>query len=159
MKKWIFLSSIIVLAIFSTAFIYIYQAARSPYKELEQLAIHKATEEVNIVQVNEFYLYNGSETYYVIVGNDSKNQNKIVWIPESDDGEIIVKSQSDGISKEDAIAKLYEEENPKKLLGARLGMEKNLAIWELSYLDDRSKLNYYYVHFDSGKWWRKIENL
>lgn len=159
MKKWIILSLLFVVSLSLSAFIYIYGTARSPLVDIEKYAEDRAKKEAKIEKIDDIYLYNGSETYYVVVGDYIDGTKIAVWISEKEDQKVEIKKLTDGISKEAAISKLYEEENPQKLLGVRLGKEKDLAVWELSYLDDNSNLNYYYIHFDSGKWWRKIENL
>ena len=158
MKKWIALI-IFLLIILITASSVIYINAREPMKDARGYAEHIAKTKAKIVTVDEFYLYNGSSTYYVVTGERENGKKIIVWVPEDKKETVIVKNMADGISKDQAKAKLMKEENPKKILRVRLGMEKKLPVWELSYLDDRSKLNYYYIHFESGKWWRKIENL
>lgn len=159
MKKWVIGLSIILLLSILLGFVYIYYSAQKPLNEIKQTAYATAKEIAGIVDVIDFYLYTGSSTYYTVIGEDESGEQLVVWIPENSENDTVIKKLSDGISKEKAIELLYEHENPKKLLSVRLGMEKDLAIWELTYLDYDSKLNYYYIHFDTGKWWRKIENL
>lgn len=158
MKKWIVIISLLLVLSVACS-IYVYTKGRAPYKQAEQYAVNRAKSEAEFTSVDAFYMYHGTETYYVVIGNSEANEETIAWIPKDEKQQIITKKSSEGITEEEAIAKLYQEEKPKKLLGTRLGMEKKLPIWELSYLDNNSKLNYYYIHFDSGKWWRKIENL
>jgi uncharacterized protein YpmB len=38
-------------------------------------------------------------------------------------------------------------------------MEKNRPLWEIYYRSEGDLINYYYVDFETGKWWKKIENL
>lgn len=158
MKKWIILIAIIFIALISASTV-IYVNANAPFKDAQAYAEDVARTKADMSMIDEIFLYNGSATFYVVTGKRNDGKDVIVWIPENKSDSIIVKNQSDGISKEEAIAMLMKEENPAKILGVRLGMERKLPIWELSYLDDRSKLNYYYIDFESGKWWRKIENL
>ncbi|MBS4194475.1 cell wall elongation regulator TseB-like domain-containing protein [Lederbergia citri] len=157
MKKWFLI--ILPLIIIIAASIYVYRDARAPLLKAEQYAEKRAKIEAKLVSNDEFFVYHGTKTYYVIIGQNQEDVKTIVWVPEKNNDKIVIKKASDGISEDEAISKLIKEENPKKILGARLGMEKKLPVWELSYLDQNSKLNYYYIHFDTGKWWRKIENL
>ncbi|MBW8349060.1 DUF5590 domain-containing protein [Bacillus sp. IITD106] len=157
MKKWFLI--ILPIIILISASIYVYKDARGPLLKAEQYAEKRAKTEAKLVSNDEFFVYHGTKTYYVIIGQNQDDVKTIVWIPEKNNEKIVIKKASDGISENEAISKLIKEENPKKILGARLGMEKKLPVWELSYLDQNSKLNYYYIHFDTGKWWRKIENL
>ncbi|MBS4217332.1 DUF5590 domain-containing protein [Bacillus sp. FJAT-49711] len=158
MKKWtLILLPFIILIIFGS--LYVYKKAREPLLSAEQYAENRAKAEAELVSNDKFFVYHGTKTYYVIMGDNQEGIETIVWIPEKKDEDIIIKKASEGISENEAVSKLVNEEKPKKILGTRLGMEKNLPVWELSYLDQNSKLNYYYIHFDTGKWWRKIENL
>ncbi|CAM3978940.1 cell wall elongation regulator TseB-like domain-containing protein [Lederbergia lenta] len=158
MKKWILLISSIVLII-AVVSIVIYSKARAPFNNDREMAEKKAGKEAEIVSIDKYYIYNGSHTYYTIVGKDKAGVQKVVWIPDNPKEKLVIKKLSDGISEQDAINKLFNEEKPKEILGVRLGIEKDLPIWELAYLDEKSNLNYYYIHFDTGEWWRKIDNL
>ena len=33
------------------------------------------------------------------------------------------------------------------------------AVWEIIYLNDADKLNYVYILFEDGQWWKRILNL
>ncbi|MEK3886056.1 cell wall elongation regulator TseB-like domain-containing protein [Bacillus sp. FSL K6-3431] len=158
MKKWILLISSIVL-IMAVVSVIVYSKARAPLTNDRNTAEKRAIKEADIVSVDDYYLYNGSNTYHTIIGKNKAGEQLAVWVPENKKQDIVIKKLSDGISEQDAVKKLFTEENPKEILGVRLGMEQDLPIWELAYLDDKSNLNYYYIHFDTGKWWRKIDNL
>lgn len=157
-NKWIWLAILCVL-IFASASIAVFTKARAPLNNMQQIAEEIAYKEANIKTIEKTYLYNGSKSYFVIIGKQEKDKRIAVWIPENSKEKIIIKNMDDGISEKAALNKLIQEEKPEKILGIRLGMEKKLPVWEIAYLDSRSKLNYYYIHFETGKWWRKIENL
>ncbi|HEY4553341.1 MAG TPA: DUF5590 domain-containing protein [Bacillaceae bacterium] len=158
MNKWILMSILAVLLV-AGAFGIVYSNAREPYDAALDEAVQRAAKEAKLTSVDDFYLYNGSETIYSVIGKQKNGTEMAVWIPENTKQPVTIKKLADGISEQEAIKKLYSEENPNKLLGVRLGMEKELPVWELAYLDENSNLSYYYIHFDTGKWWRKIENL
>jgi uncharacterized protein YpmB len=109
-------------------------------------------------EIEDFHIYNGIETVNVIEGKSLKGEKIIVWIPENSK-QVFVKKAKDGLSKEEAIQKLLQEKSPKKIISVRLGMEKNIPLWEIYYRSDNNLINYYYVHFDTGEWLKKIENL
>ncbi|MBY0122619.1 DUF5590 domain-containing protein [Bacillus sp. S/N-304-OC-R1] len=157
MKKVI----IICLLIFSVILvsgIIVYQNAVKPLKAAETIAIERAMKETRLEKAKDFKVYHGQETYYIVKGKNRSGTNIYVWIPEKE-GQIIVRKVSDGVSKEDAINKLKEEKHPKEIISVRLGMEKNIPLWEIYYRTDGDLINYYYVDFKSGEWLKKIENL
>lgn len=158
MYKWltVIFSGLLLLA---AAGGYIYIKAMDPIKQAKKEAEQRINADKKLKQIEDFYLYNGTKTYYVMIGEEKNGEKVVFWIPEKKDEKIIEKKLADGISKQEAVDKLVNEKQPKEILGVRLGMEKRLPVWELSYLDNQSHLNYYYIHFDTGKWWRKIENL
>lgn len=158
MKKWLFFI-LIIIAISIGMFINVYVKSISPLKKAEEIAVMKAQTETNLVSVNEIYLYNGSETSYAIQGVNEKDEEMIVFVPEKDDEKIVVKKASDGITKEQAIQIVQQEKNPVHIVSVKLGMEKQIPLWEVYYKTDKSSLNYYYIDFQTGEWLKKIENL
>ncbi|XJZ26017.1 DUF5590 domain-containing protein [Bacillota bacterium Lsc_1132] len=157
MKKWILIFIVFVVVLLGV-FAKVYFTAREPVKAAEKKAIAMAEKKVKLAEVNDFHLYHGLETVDVIEGKNSKGEKIIVWIPEKSQ-KVIVKNAKSGLSKADAIQKLMQEKNPKKIVSVRLGMEKNIPFWEIYYLSDNNLINYYYVHFQTGEWLKKIENL
>ncbi|MEH7303494.1 cell wall elongation regulator TseB-like domain-containing protein [Neobacillus drentensis] len=157
MKKWIIFLSILVLAMCGLL-IKVYLSAVDPLKTAEKKAVSLAKKEISLTEVEDFHIYNGNETVNVIEGKSKKGDNVIVWIPEKSK-EIFVRKANNGLTKEAAIQKLQQEKSPKKIISVRLGMEKNIPLWEIYYRSNNNLINYYYVHFDTGEWLKKIENL
>jgi len=156
--KKIIIIIILVIVIGIGASSIIYLNAMNPVKEAKLKAIEIAQKETELVEVDDFTLYHGQKTYYILDGKDKEGTSIYVWIPEKD-GKIIVRKQADGITKQEAINKLNEEKNPKEIVSVRLGMLKDFPIWEIYYRSDGDLINYYYVDFKTGDWLKKIENL
>ncbi|WML45082.1 DUF5590 domain-containing protein [Neobacillus sp. PS3-40] len=157
MKKWILiliLFFLIVIGIFTK----IYLTAVEPLKIAEKKAVTFAEKKVHISQVNDFHLYHGLETVDVIEGENKQGDKIIIWIPEKSK-KMVIKKAKNGLTKAEAIRKLEESKNPKKIISVRLGMEKNIPLWEIYYRSDNNLINYYYIRFETGEWLKKIENL
>ena len=157
MKKWIIVLSIIVVA-FCGLLIKVYLSALDPVKTAETKAVSRAQEETSLKEVEDFHIYNGIETVNVIEGKSKNGDKIIVWMPEKSK-EIFVRKAKNGLTREEAIQKLQQEKSPKEIISVRLGMEKNIPLWEIYYRSNNNLINYYYVHFDTGEWLKKIENL
>ncbi|MGG3469619.1 DUF5590 domain-containing protein [Neobacillus pocheonensis] len=157
MKKWLFILALFVLGILGIL-IKVYFSAVEPVKAAEEKAVKLANKKVQFSYVEDFHIYNGLETVNVIEGKNKNGEKIIVWIPEKSKN-IIVKKVKNGITKNEAIQKLVQEKNPKKIISVRLGMEKNIPLWEIYYRSENNLINYYYVHFETGEWLKKIENL
>ncbi|MGG1675170.1 DUF5590 domain-containing protein [Neobacillus sp. NRS-1170] len=156
-KKWLFFLALFVIGILGIL-IKVYFSAVEPVKAAEEKALLLANKKVQISNVEDFHIYNGLETVNVIEGKNNEGEKIIVWIPEKSK-KVIVKKAKNGLTKNEAVKKLLQEKKPKKIISVRLGMEKNIPLWEIYYRSENNLINYYYVHFETGEWLKKIENL
>ena len=161
MKKWILLS-ILMIVIITGILINVYLNATEPVKAAERKAVEIASEEANLTDFSNFSLYSGEETYYVMKGKNSEQEEVYVWINEKN-REILTRNVKNGITKEEALNKLYEEKNPRQIIEVRLGMARihktDRPAWEIYYRNNSDTINYYYVDFDTGEKLRAIDNL
>ncbi|USK37698.1 DUF5590 domain-containing protein [Cytobacillus firmus] len=157
MKK-ILWGIIILLAISIGAGSFIYLNSMKPVRAAESKAVELAKQETDLAEAENFNLYHGNETFYVIEGKDQDGTSIYVWVPEKK-GKIVSLKQSDGISKNEAINRLKQEKNYAEIMSVRLGMEKNIPLWEIHYRSGSNLINYYYIDFKTGEWLKKIENL
>jgi uncharacterized protein YpmB len=45
------------------------------------------------------------------------------------------------------------------VLHTKLGLEDSKVVWEITFFNENDKLNYVYILFENGKWWKRILNL
>ncbi|MBG9590572.1 DUF5590 domain-containing protein [Cytobacillus firmus] len=157
MKK-ILWGIIILLVISIGAGSFIYVNSTKPVRAAESKAVEIAKQETDLSEAEDFNLYHGTETFYVIEGKDHHGTSIYVWVPEKK-GKIVSLKKSDGISKNEAINRLKQEKNAAEIVSVRLGMEKNIPLWEIHYRSGSNLINYYYIDFKTGEWLKKIENL
>lgn len=136
----------------------VYFTAEAPKKAAEQWAVPLAEKKAGLREIDDFHLYNGVESVAVIEGKNKSGEKIIVWIPEKKKNVIVLKAK-DGLTKQQAIKKVEDSKGPIRIVSVRLGMEKNIPFWEIYYLSDNNLINYYYIHFQTGEWLKKIENL
>ncbi|ANB57041.1 hypothetical protein GFC29_1445 [Anoxybacillus sp. B7M1] len=148
MKKWGILC-FVVLCIFFWQAASVYHTAIGQKQSLMETARKRAIERVAFARIDQVYTYYGEKTYIVFMGDDRKGARKIVWVPEKS-GSIVVKDAKSGITQEEAIKKLTAERNPKKIVSAKLGMEKGVPLWELTYIDQNNRYSFYYLSFKDG---------
>ena len=156
--KKILIGFIILFLVGVGIFSKVYFSSMKPVNAAEKKAVSLAKEKVKLSEVEDFHVYNGTETVHVIEGRNEQDEEIIVWIPEKSK-KVFVDKKKNGITKQDAIDRLLTEKNPKKIISVRLGMEKNIPLWEIYYRSQNNLINYYYVHFNTGEWLKKIENL
>ncbi|GAM12606.1 cell wall elongation regulator TseB-like domain-containing protein [Mesobacillus selenatarsenatis] len=161
MKKWLFFSILIVVTIVGIL-VNVYLNAVEPVKAAEKEAVQIASEETNLSDFTNFSLYSGEETYYVMTGKNAKQEDVYVWINEKN-SEVITRNTKNGITKKEALNKLYQEKNPNEIIEVRLGMARiqktDRPAWEIFYRNNNDTINYYYVDFDTGEKLRAIDNL
>ena len=158
MKKSILIVFIPLFVFLLAAFI-LYTSAQNPYVKAEEKAAAAAESKAGITAVSDFYLYHGQKTYYVVKGQTEKNVEKVIWIPKNQKEKQIVRAYKKGVTKEQALKKLMAEQKPKELLSIKLGIEKKKPVWEITFVNSRQQLSYYYLLFDSRTWLKKIDNI
>nr|WP_286183264.1 DUF5590 domain-containing protein [Bacillus sp. ISL-55] len=140
----------------------VYLNSVEPLKAAEKEAVQIASEETNLSDFTNFSLYSGEETYYVMTGKNAKQEDVYVWINEKN-SEVITRNAKNGITKKEALNKLYQEKNPNEIIEVRLGMARiqktDRPAWEIFYRNSNETINYYYVDFDTGEKLRAIDNL
>ena len=104
-------------------------------------------------------MYNGEETYSVVVGENADGEKLAVWIPEDDKQKIKVEKYSDGKSKEQIRKIVVKEHAPEKIISIKLGMERNVALWEVTYIDNANRYNYDYYDFKTGEWLKYYRSI
>ncbi|UQX54599.1 hypothetical protein M5V91_01655 [Cytobacillus pseudoceanisediminis] len=72
-------------------------------------------------------------------------------------GKIVTLKESEGISRNEAINRLKQEKNAAEIMSVRLGMEKNIPLWEIHYRSGSDLINYYYIDFKTGEWLKKLK--
>ncbi len=144
-----------IVAISLTALI-LFQATR-PFADVEQKATSVALKEEYLSSVERMETYNGNDIQYVLYGKE-KDEKKAVILDES-----LVKlktiQMSKGISRQQAIDTVQKEFSVKKVIHAKLGYEEEQVFWEVVFEGENDTLNYVYLLFEDGKWWKRILNL
>ncbi len=158
LKKWIFISIFVTIILVGIATV-VYINSREPLNSMYEQALERLQTETELTNIEEFSRYNGEKSYLVFKGANKKSEKVIAWVPSNHQEDIILEKWANGITKEDALNTLKNEVNPKEILSVHLGIERVGPVWEITYLDEQDALNYYYLLFRTGEWWRNIENL
>ncbi|WP_163100966.1 DUF5590 domain-containing protein [Peribacillus alkalitolerans] len=151
MKKWLVFIGIAVFLIVALI-INSYIQGINVKKEHYNYAVSIAKKDGKLVEINQFHLYNGMETYYVVQGIDENGKGKTVWIPENKKKEITILYNSNGKSKEDIVKIVNKELNPYEIIAIKPGMEKDTPLWEVTFKDEKGRFSYYYFDFRTGEW-------
>ncbi|GED18514.1 cell wall elongation regulator TseB-like domain-containing protein [Kurthia gibsonii] len=160
MKSWIkfFAIFFVMLAVVLTVLVTI--KAYAPYHSATQEAKDVVLKERLLKTVDESYVYNSTNHYVTVIGKNDKNQSTAVIVNQDQPKakkEVIELSK--GITEKEAVKIATEGQKVKKVLHVHLGIEKPGPVWEVAFKNNRDELNYVYVVFETGQWWKKITNL
>ncbi|WP_078553311.1 DUF5590 domain-containing protein [Bacillus alkalicellulosilyticus] len=149
MKKWILLVVLLLFVIGSATAVYYYQTIRSPLLEEKEKITQFVLANGAVTSISSINFYHGTEAYYVIEGQNAENESLIVWVSE-DLQSVITRKAEDGWSKEQVTDFAIQELQPAKLISIRLGMEQELPVYEITYINEDDRLAYYYITFRDG---------
>ncbi|MFF2875662.1 DUF5590 domain-containing protein [Gottfriedia sp. NPDC057991] len=147
MKKWLVILglSIIFLSLFLIA---TYQSSISKLnddkKHAEELVLNQGY--LKSVEASDYF--HGKEQAIVVSGKDDANNEMIAWVQ---DGEVITRKKSEGLTQKQIIDKVVSERNPKKIHKVKLGIENKIPLWEVVYIDQDGRYNFYYAAFENGE--------
>lgn len=130
----------------------------SPLKQARVETIDLAERKADLVEADDFYWYNGNETYFTVTGKNSVEE-EIIVIVKQEGGSVEVINQEDTFSKGDAIRKVVELDSPVRILEARIGIHENLPIWEISFRQENGRIGFTMLSLRSGEWIRTIKNI
>ncbi len=149
MKKWLLLLFVFILI---TVFVAIntYQNAFDYQREQSNKATLVALKEEPNLEISDVTFYNGNSSYTIIYGKIN-NKEQIVCVPTNDKEQVIVVNPEKGITADEAINLLQKEQNPLEIKSVNLGIEQNIPIWEIVYLNQKNRYSYYYVTFKDGE--------
>lgn len=136
----------------------LYRRSVGPYNQAKQEASVIAQREADLVNVEEFYWYNGSETYFSLIGDNEEGEG-IVVIIRQEGGQVMTFPLDEVYPETDAIRQVINEKSPERILQARIGIEEESPVWEVSYRNESGRIGYYIMDLETGEWIRTIDNI
>ncbi|MGM7721952.1 DUF5590 domain-containing protein [uncultured Metabacillus sp.] len=139
---------IIGILVFSTT----YNTAREQYASGHEQSKALALEKGKLSSVGTIETYYGQQKFHVMTGENSNGDKVYAWVMQSEkDQQVIVKKQSSGITKKQAITTVQKEYNPVKIIDVKLGMDEGIPIWEVKYVDESNRYTFDLVNFYDGE--------
>lgn len=158
MKKGILITLAVVMSFVLVCSITLLTISQEPIKKAEKETIIIAKEAAGLVTVSDFYWYNRDKTYFSVVGSN-KDDEEIMVIVTKDGGATTILNQDEFITEKQAKELTREAKGSVDILEARIGLEGDIPIWEVSYKEENGRLGYYVLTAKSGKWVSNIENI
>jgi uncharacterized protein YpmB len=159
MLNWIKFIVVFLLTLTVVITITVLVNANKPISDAKKAAIDSALESGQLVSVSSAEIFNGTESFVTVFGKGKDGSKKAVFVDGKLDGDFEEVLLADGISAKKAIANVQQELKVKTVLHVTLGMEEEGPVWEVAFKGENGKLNYVYVFFEDGQWWKRILNL
>ncbi|TCD46197.1 peptidase [Streptococcus sp. X16XC17] len=139
-----FIGCLIILIVVLFSFFFILEETAKPFQEAENVAVTIAKQYVDLNDIIQVEIYNGSQTYYSVIGRNQDGQELLVLVPQQS-SDIYVYDMANGISKEKA-EQIAKENGADQVEKSTLGYEKNRAIWEV-----KAGRTYYLIDFETSQ--------
>lgn len=160
MRNWIKFFSIFLPILALSLIVIVGWKSYSPFYGIEKTAKAAVLQNQQLITVTDTYVYQSKKSYVTVIGEDSKGKKKAIFVPQNNKKEKPIEIfLKDGISEKKAISEASKKGDVKEILHTKLGVEKPGVVWEITYLNKQDKLNYVYIMFDNGRWWKRILNL
>ena len=139
----------------------VFYNASKPYKAIEKEMLQYAYDEEILASIDDISLYNGSESLAVIYGKNEKGADVATFVPveEKERKPIHTVDLSKGVTAEEAVEAVREEVDLSKVLNVHLGYDEEQVFWEVIFENEEKALNYVYISFESGNWWKRLLNV
>lgn len=162
MKNWIIFISVFIVSLALAISVLVIWKSDGPFNKVEKKAEELALSTNALAVVSDSYVYNGNKPYVTVFGEDEDGNEKAIFVPISlEEDSIQEVFLQDGVTKEQALSVLNNEVEVEveKILHTKLGYEEVGPVWEITYTNGEEKLNYVYIIFEDGQWWKRILNL
>ena len=160
MKNWVIYSVAIVASLVIVIAVGVLWITASPFLDVQKKAERLVLSTDRLVEVEESYVYHGKSPYVTVLGKDEDGEEKALFVPINMKEEFIQTVRiADGVTAEQALSALNDEAEVKEILHSKLGFEEVGAVWEITYVNEQNTLNYEYIMFEDGQWWKRILNL
>lgn len=160
MKKWVIFGVTFIASIVVVITVSILWNAASPFLDVQKKAEQLLLNTDRLTEVTDSYVYNGKSPYITVLGSDENGKELALFVPVNLDEKFIqTVNLEDGVTEEQVLATLNDDTEVKEVLHTKLGFESVGAVWEITYRDEQDTLNYEYIMFENGQWWKRILNL
>ncbi|GAE25039.1 hypothetical protein JCM9140_1009 [Halalkalibacter wakoensis JCM 9140] len=154
MRKWIIIIILFLFLIFTGLSVYAYQIIREPLEHHYEQAERYVKGQSLLTMISDVMYFHGTDAYYVFSGVDDEGIDTYVWVSADYDFHHIEKAQ-DGITKEEALEIVTTNEDVERIETVKLGFERGLPVYEITYVNHENRKGYYYVTFEDGTFMKR----
>ncbi len=159
MLNWIKFIVVFLLTLTTVITVIVLYNANQPISAAKKVAIEAALASGQLTSASSAEIFNGTTSFVTVYGKGEDGVEKAVFVGGNSEDGFPEVTMADGISADQAVENVKQELNVKTIHHVVLGMEEKGPVWEVTFKGDNGKLNYVYVFFEDGQWWKRILNL
>lgn len=135
-----------------------FMLATHPMREGQQRLTKLATDQFNLVHVDDYYSVSRNDVYTSLVGTNKKDQ-KIGVIRNNTTSELMEIDMNNGWSEKQVRDDVNSRFKPKDITSLGLGIYDGVPVWQVTIIEKDNNLTLLTYQFSDGKIIRAIENL
>ncbi|TDQ41498.1 uncharacterized protein YpmB [Aureibacillus halotolerans] len=156
MKTRIWSGVTVVVVLMTWLLIDTYVTAREPMVQEQGTARETVLAAYPSMEISETTTYYGDVAVQVIRGQYEQEPH-IAWVfPQEEGSKIVLRKESDGVSKTALIDKVKTERNPEKFLSVKLGIKDEKPVWSVVYIAQDGRQYYEFYAFQTGEFIESI---
>lgn len=159
MWNWIKFIVAFMVIITSVLIITILYNANKPLAAAKELATQQVLQTGQLKAVEKVTVYNGTQSGMTVFGKAPNGEQVAIFVTDDKQEQYEELHLKEGITAKQAADIVKAELEVEKVLHVSLGIESEGPVWEVAFTNKAGKLNYVYVLFENGKWWKRILNL
>jgi uncharacterized protein YpmB len=140
-----------------------YSVAQAPLTNAADKYEARAINSGAVTKVTDFYQTSRDGRYYTVVGKNKTGKTIAVIYQDKAKGKKKAKSMqlqlAKGYTAKEALTKVKTTYNPAKITATGMAIYKGVAVWEVTFTDQKGNLNFVTIQFSNGKIVRTILNL
>jgi uncharacterized protein YpmB len=153
-SRWIFI--IVLVFIIITALLFsLYSKIMEPEKQLSKEAIKRASQIVELVNVNDVEHFFGREAYHVIDAETAEG-HLYIFVPHNEELQIITAKKDNGITEQQAKEIILQSKSEIEILTIRLAIDKKLPLWEIVYKEKNGQRTFIYLTYKTGEFYKRL---
>ncbi|UOQ85852.1 cell wall elongation regulator TseB-like domain-containing protein [Gracilibacillus salinarum] len=147
-KWWLIVALIVIVALIAIYyFVSLYQdvieSKTNQFDEVRQYTLANTS----LDQIHSMERYHGDQLYYVLEGEDDQQQDTLAYVFQTEDGQWDnhLYNEESFYSEKELLTEWRDRCNECEYLGSTFGIDEEMPILEIKYMDTSDRLVYEHV--------------
>ena len=149
---------LVCLIIINFGLFTIFFNSQKPIIQEEKQLMTMAREDIGLKNMGKFYVLNKDHTTYTIQGENDQGE-LIYYAYQPDTNKKITGKVNELVNEQEAKSLTLNNVSTQEVKEARIGIEDDQLVWEVSFINQDGHLGYHYINAASGHWYETIDKL